>query len=144
MITDDNKDVLSRSDLVLLRDRKLRDFLTVWIKRNSNSTHITIEEIVLFNDSLTDSRKQVSILLPLNVHELETGVLVDYITQQLYEKITDIPWDKNICDFSYVEVLFSFSDYASLYPSTLLANSGTIHVLTPDRYYTKPFTKHRS
>lgn len=119
MIIDSNKNILDRNNLVLLRERRLREFLINWFTRYPDSRKIIIEERTLNSEKIV-FHEQVTITFPLNQNEFDTNTLIDYTIQQLFETITDIPWNEDICDFEYTDViLFNFSDYSSLYPSTI-------------------------
>lgn len=121
MITDNDKNILGRNDLVLLRERRLREFLTDWFTIHQNSTKIVIEENVSTSKKLIHCI-QVSVTFPLNWKDLDLDTLIDYVIQQVFEKNVDIPWSEDICDFEYSEViLFNFSDYSSLYPTALIS-----------------------
>lgn len=137
MIQDTDEGILSKSDLLMMRDHKLREFLYGWIIENPTSMGIVIEEQVVFGDRSTASHKQASITFPLNWVTFGMDVLIDQIVQQLYDKITDVPWNKNVVDFVYTEVVFTgMSDFASLYP-TMIKDPTKTFILSPDRYETR-------
>ena len=138
MIQDTDEGILSKSDLLMMRDHKLREFLYGWIIENPTSTGIVIEEQVVFGDyRSTASHKQASITFPINWVTFGLETLIDQIVQQLYDKITDVPWHKNIVDFVYTEVVFKgVNDFASLYP-TVISNPKQTFTFTPDRYETR-------
>ena len=145
MIQDTDDGILSKSDLLILRDRKLHEFLSQWLIEHPMEMSIVIEEQVVFGDQSTTSHKQfvhgshkqASISFPLNWITFGLDALMDYVVQQVYNKITDIPWDKNITDFRYVEVVFTgINDFASLYPTMIKDPTKTL-TFTPDRYETR-------
>ena len=142
MIQESDENILSKSDLLMLRDRKLREFLNNWFDDSSPSTKtlslkLRIEERVWYRgykNYETASSKQASINIPLNYNEFGIDVCINWIVKQLYDQIQDVPWDKDIFDFEYVEVAITgINDYASLYPS-MIQDSNKSHYFTSDRF----------
>ena len=142
MIQESDENILSKSDLLMLRDQKLREFLDKWFDNTSSGTKpiglkLRIEERVWYRgykNYETASSKQASINIPLNYNDFGIDKCIDWIVKQVYDQIQDVPWDKDIFDFEYVEVAITgISDFASLYPN-VIQDSNKLHYFTSDRF----------